>query len=307
MTEQIKRIAIVTGANVGLGFETTKGLAAQGIHVVMACRNIQKAEAAKKQIESTISYADLSIIQIDTSKLDSVRDFAEVFLSKYERLDILINNAGVMMPPYSLTIDGFETQFATNYLGHFLLTGLLLPVLERTPDSRIISLSSNAHKSGTINFDDLHFLKTRYSSWKAYAQSKLACLIFAYELDRRLKNKLSTTISVAAHPGASNTNLGQHVPKVLTGAASLVGAVIGHKPEIAARSTLIAALDTNVFGGEYYGPSGFGEWKGNPIEVYGSENSRDKVIAKKLWTISEQMTDFSFNVKARIDNQITVV
>ncbi|MCL4131139.1 UNVERIFIED_CONTAM: hypothetical protein GTU68_051550, partial [Idotea baltica] len=178
--------------------------------VIMACRNLKKAETAKQQILEKAPNAQVETMEIDLSSLKSVRAFAAAFLKKHKTLDLLINNAGVMIPPYSKTEDGFELQMGANYFGHFLLTGLLLEAIENTPNSRIVSLSSIAHKSGKINFDDLQS-EENYSKMEAYSQSKLACLMFAFELQKRLDAKGSKTLSVAAHPGVSNTNLSQHI------------------------------------------------------------------------------------------------
>ena len=208
------RIAIVTGANVGIGYETVIGLAKKGAKVIMACRNLQKAERAKSEIEKKIPGADLEIILLDLLSLQSVREFARVYASKYDRLDILIENAGIMIPPFSKTNDGFESQMGVNYFSHFLLTNLLFPILNKTNGARIITLSSKAAEGGKIDFENLNAEKS-YSRLGAYSQSKLACLMFAYELDRRLKKSGSKVISISAHPGVSNTDLARHVPKIL--------------------------------------------------------------------------------------------
>ncbi len=209
---QPQRIAIVTGANSGLGFETALVLAQKQIRVILACRNLAKAEKAKKEILDAYPKAQIEILKLDLADLDSVHAFAEAYSANYNRLDLLINNAGVMIPPYEVTKDGYEFQFHANYLGHFLLTGLLLELLIKTEGSRVVSLSSKAHESATINFDDLQS-EQKYSKWKAYGQSKLACLLFAKELNRRLQNINASTISLAAHPGISNTGIFQYFPK----------------------------------------------------------------------------------------------
>ena len=288
------KIAVVTGANSGLGLETTKGLAKKGFLVVMACRNAKKAETALSVIKKEIPEADLVISVIDTASLKSVRAFARDFRARYSKLDLLVNNAGIMIPPFSLTEDQFESQLGTNYLGHFLLTGLLIPLLDKTEGARIISLSSNAHKKGHIDFEDLNFKKRSYSRWEAYRQSKLACLMFAYELDRRLKQKGSKAISVVAHPGVSNTNLGQFIPFLLKPLTPLVGTFIGHPPENGAKPTLMAALYPDLKGGDYFGPGGKGEWKGPPVKVDGIPLSKNKSVAQRLWSVSEALTGINY-------------
>ena len=260
------RIAVVTGSNIGLGYETALGLAKKEAKVVLACRNMEKANGAIEKIKKQVPNADLEAIQIDLSKLNSVEDFADNFLKKHDQLDLLINNAGVMMPPYTLTEDGYELQLAANHLGHFKLTGLLLDTIEKTPNSRIVSLSSNAHRSGKINFDDLHS-KNEYSALAAYSQSKLACLMYAYEMQRRLKKSNFQTISTAAHPGVSITNLVQHVPFWMKVVFSPFIPFMTHSPENGAKPTLYAALGTDVNGGDYFGPTGFNEMKGAPVVV----------------------------------------
>jgi NAD(P)-dependent dehydrogenase (short-subunit alcohol dehydrogenase family) len=287
------RIAIVTGANIGLGYETTLALAKKDLTVIMACRNLKKAETAKKNILKLVPNAQLDLIQIDLSELDSVSKFAKTFLAKYTKLDLLINNAGVMIPPYTKTTDGFELQMAANYFGHFLLTGLLIETLMKTPNSRIVSLSSIAHKSGKINFDDLQS-KKKYSPMTAYSQSKLACLMFSIELQRRLEKIGSKTISVAAHPGVSNTNLSQHIPSWLQIIMTPIAMMFIHEPKEAAKPTLLAALGENVKGGGYYGPTGFREMKGEPGRAFIAPQAIDKVIATNLWDISEKLTNIKY-------------
>ena len=288
------KIAIVTGANSGLGFETTKGLIKKGFLVIMACRDLKKAHGAHNKIKKEFPDADLKIIQIDTSSLKSVRAFADEFLNHYQKLDLLVNNAGIMVPPYSLTEDGFESQLGTNYLGHFLLTGLLMPALENTENSRIITLSSIAHKRGEINFDDLQFKKRTYKKWDSYGQSKLACLIFAYELDRKLKAKGFKIKSVASHPGVSLTNLWNHMPLGFRLISPVFNLFISQSAEEGAKPTLMAALDDNVNGGDYFGPTGFNEMKGEPGKVHSTPLSKNKEIAKKLWSVSEELTDIYY-------------
>ncbi len=288
------RIAIVTGANAGLGFETAIALGNLNTKVIMACRSAAKAEAAKQAILAKVPQADLEVMTLDLSSLKSVRAFAAAYLAKYDRLDLLINNAGIMVPPFSKTEDGFESQMGANYFGHFLLTGLLLPTLNKTSGSRIVTLSSKAHESGKIDFENLHAEKS-YSRMDAYGQSKLACLMFAYELQRRLEAAGQKTLSVAAHPGVSNTELGKHIPKVLLFLMMPLFALVIHKPAKATLPQLMAALDPDVKGGEYYGPTGFNEMKGKPGKVGSRPHSHDLAVAKKLWEVSEKLTGFTYS------------
>ncbi|MDA3867121.1 MAG: oxidoreductase [Salinivirgaceae bacterium] len=296
ISTQNGRIAIVTGANVGLGYETTLALAKTGMKVVMACRNLQKAQIATEEIRQQIASADLEVMQLDLSSLKSVREFAETYIDRYDRLDLLINNAGIMIPPFTKTGDGFESQMGVNYFSHFLLTNLLFPVIAKTKDSRIVSLSSIAHERGVIDFDNLHAEKG-YSKMKAYQQSKLACLIFAIELQRRIEASGSNVISVAAHPGVSNTNLGRHIPKLLVALIMPIFSFFTHKPEKAALPTLMAALDDNVKGGDYFGPTGYKGMKGKPGKVEPKPHAFDTEVAKKLWTVSEELTGKTFSLK----------
>lgn len=288
----MNKIAIITGANTGLGLETTKAFAKRNIEVVMACRNESKAEKAKAEILNEVPKAQLKILKLDLSSLDAVRSFAEKFKSEYDRLDILVNNAGLMIPPYGKTKDGFELQFGINYLGHFLLTGLLLEPLKNAAEARVVSLSSLAHKWGDIYFEDLQFQKN-YDKQKAYGQSKLACFMFAYELDRRLKAQELLVKSLAAHPGLSRTNLFRH----LTGMMKLLTPFVypfTQSAKSGAQPQIKAALDEKLAGGDYLGPSGFQEYSGKPKVVGSNAISNDKEKAKRLWEISEELCNFQY-------------
>lgn len=287
------RVVIVTGANIGLGFETTRALAQKGATVVMACRTEEKALKAKAEILKEFPNADLHFIALDLSSLTSVREFANLFRAQFQQLDLLINNAGVMIPPYQKTQDGFELQLGTNYLSHFLLTSLLLDLLEKTEGSRIVSLASIAHKKGKIHFDDLQFEK-QYSRMKAYQQSKLACLIFAIELDRKLKANGYKTLSVAAHPGVSTTNLTQYIPSWLLTLSTPILNTMSHAPREGAQPQLYAALGNDIVGGDYTGPKGFQEMKGIPVKTKGMPHAYDKQTAQKLWDISLELTGATF-------------
>ena len=286
--DQSGRLAIVTGANIGLGLETAKALAGKGCAVVLACRNRSKAEVARAQILAPHPQASVQCMELDLSSLRSVHAFANAFAKNHSRLDLLINNAGIMMPPYSLSEDGFESQLAANYLGHFALTGLLLPLLAATPGARVVSLSSLAHKWSPIQFDDLQF-KKGYDKRRAYGQSKLACLMFAYELQRRLAKAGHSTLSVAAHPGVSATNLFQHLPKVVQVFAPLTSLVF-QSAKGGAQTSLYAALGDDIQGGDFCGPHAMGEMRGYPVKVGSNRRSRDEAAAARLWAVSEELT-----------------
>ena len=287
--DQNGRITIVTGANIGLGFEAAKALADKNATVIMACRNQQKGDEAAKAISYENSDAKLDVMKLDLSNLKSVKEFSDNFTQKYDRLDLLINNAGVMMVPYSKTEDGFELQFGVNHLGHFALTGFLMPVILKTPGARIVNVSSMAHKYGKINFDDLNF-ESKYDKMASYGQSKIANLYFTHELQRRLELAGSATISVAAHPGYTATNLQQHSKFF-----NFLNPFIAQKPHMGALPTLRVAVDLEVKGGEYYGPGGFQEMRGYPVKVESNELSHNKSIAERLWKVSEELTGVEFN------------
>ena len=293
ITNQQGKVIIITGANAGLGYETVLGFAKKNATVIMACRSVSKAENAKQQILKQVPSADLHFIQLDLTDLDTVKSFAKQFKEKFARLDVLINNAGVMIPPYAQTKNGFELQMGANYFGHFLLTGLLLDVLEKTDASRIVSLSSLAHVAGRINFDDIHWEKS-YSKMKAYQQSKLANLMFALELQRRLDQSKSTTISVAAHPGISPTELSRHIPKMMYYVFLPLVSFISHKPDKGALPTLMAATKAGIRGGDYFGPIGYREMKGDAGVARIASHAKNEEVAKKLWQLSEQLTGFEY-------------
>jgi NAD(P)-dependent dehydrogenase (short-subunit alcohol dehydrogenase family) len=278
------RLAIVTGANSGIGYETTKALAEKGATVVMACRNRQKADAAAAQIRETGPLGAVQVMSLDLADLDSVRTFAAAFRAEYDRLDLLINNAGIMVPPYGKTAQGFEMQFGVNHLGHFALTALLLNPLLHTPQSRVVTVSSGAHRFGRINFDDLNS-EQGYSPNAAYGQSKLANLLFTYELQRKLAASGSGTLATAAHPGWTDTNLQRH-----TGLARFLNRFFAQDAQMGALPTLMAATDPGASGGEYYGPGGFMGMRGYPERVQSSDRSHDEQVAAKLWEVSEELT-----------------
>lgn len=289
------RVAIVTGANTGLGYETALEFARKEIQVILACRNPKKAEKAMQRIKEAVPQAQLDFIPIDLMDLASVRDFATAFKAKYSCLDLLINNAGIMIPPFQKTKDGFESQMGVNYFSHFLLTGLLIDMLNATPNARVVTLSSKAHESGVIDFDNLHAEKS-YSKFTAYAQSKLACLLFTQELDRRLKAANKSTISVGAHPGVSRTDLGRHIPKLAYFLLYPLFLLMTHKASKGALPSIMAALDEDVQGGDYFGPIGFREMKGPPAKVKAKPRAYNTEVAAELWEASEKLTEIEFKV-----------
>jgi NAD(P)-dependent dehydrogenase (short-subunit alcohol dehydrogenase family) len=287
------RIAIVTGANNGIGFETTLALAKYGFKVIMACRCLSKAESARVEIVKKVPNAELAILQLDLSDLDSVRGFAENFKSQYTKLDVLINNAGILVYSGKKNAAGVELQFATNHLGHFLLTNLLLEFIPDTPESRIVALSSIAHKDAVIHFDDLNGDKVEDAE-AIYGQSKLANLMFADELNRRLRRDGRKTIALAVHPGGSDSGLFDEMSKLKYYTFKILAPFILNSPASAAKPSLFAALSPEVKGGEYLGPQGFNEFKGKVGFAKRSEYSKRVDVAQQLWELSETMTGQTF-------------
>jgi NAD(P)-dependent dehydrogenase (short-subunit alcohol dehydrogenase family) len=289
--DQSGRVAIVTGANSGLGAVTARELARAGARVVLGCRNLQKGELARRAMETAVPGAQLELEELDLASLDSVRAFAERFRSAHEGLDLLINNAGLMATPRRRTADGFELQFGTNHLGHFALTGLLIGTMEGRDDARVITLSSSpAYRLGHIAFDNLGG-ERRYFRWNAYTQSKLANLMFMLELDRRLRAAGSTTKSLGAHPGYAATNLQSSGPPLVDRLVMQVfNRVVAQSAEMGALSTLYAATEPGLAGGTFIGPDGFLEQRGDPQRVQPSRAAQDQNVARRLWEVSEQMT-----------------
>ena len=294
ISSQTGKTALITGANSGLGFEAAKVLAGKGATVTLAVRDTAKGDVAAAAIRAAVPGAELAVAALDLASLASIRSFADAFAGTHGRLAMLINNAGVMAIPRRTTADGFEMQFGTNHLGHFALTGLLLPLLLTTPAARIVTVSSGAHMFGKINFDDLQGERS-YSKWGAYGQSKLANLLFAYELQRRLAASGSGAISVVAHPGYASTNLqsvgpemaGSRIGKRTMAAANRVlaqSAAMGALPEVYAATSLA------VRGGDYIGPEGFMGQRGFPKKVKSNARSYDQAVAARLWAVSEELT-----------------
>lgn len=292
--DQSGRTAIVTGANSGLGYDTAAALAAKGAQVVLAVRNLDKGNEAVDRIRNSTPNAAVSLTELDLSSLDSIRRAADELRAAHPRIDLLINNAGVMyVPNRETTKDGFEMQFGTNHLGHFALTGLLLENLLQVGGSRVVTVSSVGHRIlARIRFEDPHF-ETGYNRVRAYGQSKLANLLFTYELQRRLAAKGSSTIAAAAHPGLSDTELMRYVPAFIP---DVVWKVVAQPAEKGALPTLRAATDPGVQGGQYYGPDGIGEVTGNPKLVASSAQSHDQDIQHRLWTMSEELTGITYPI-----------
>ncbi len=288
--DQEGRTAIVTGANTGLGFATAAALAERGARVVLAVRNIDKGKDALTRIAAATPGAEVELQHLDLSSLTSVRAAADELTAKHDHLDLLINNAGVMYPPKQITEDGFELQFGTNHLGHFALTGLLLDRLLSTPSSRVVTVSSFGHRiRASIHFDDLQW-EHHYSAMAAYGQSKLANLLFTYELQRRLAAAGRSTIATAAHPGGSDTDLMRHLPTLVAPVVSL----LSQSAAMGALPTLRAATDPAAAGAEYYGPEGLGGVRGHPVLAKSSKQSHDADLQRRLWTVSEELTGVVF-------------
>jgi len=257
--------------------------------VIIAVRNMKKGDAAAKKIRDGYKDAKVKVMELDLARLESVRHFADGFMNAYSRLDLLINNAGVMVPPYSKTADGFELQFGTNHLGHFTLTGLLIDLIMKTPGSRVVNVSSNTHKLGKLDFNDLNWETRKYKKWKAYGDSKISNLYFTYQLQRRLEETGADVTAAAAHPGWTATELQRH-----DSLSSGLNRFFAQGIEMGALPMLYAAVGPDVNGGDYFGPSGFMEMKGYPKKTESNGLSKDKQIAERLWDVSEKLTGVRF-------------
>lgn len=295
------KVAVITGSNSGIGFEAARMLATAGVHIIMAVRNVDKGRRAVEDIQSRAinkNELQLDVYPLDLADLDSVQRFPDYLVQNHvESLDLLINNAGVMAPPLQRTRQGFELQFGTNYLGHFALTGRLLPLLEKSPKSRVVTVSSMAHRGGRIDFQNFTGSQG-YKRWREYSQSKLADLIFAYELQRRFRRLSVGVISVACHPGFAATNL---VSAGFTGTWGSFGTAVAKVGNLAAQSAAMGALPTvyaatheGLVGGEYIGPLGRGGMRGFPGVVDSTKISKDEALATRLWEVSEQLTGVNF-------------
>lgn len=283
--DQKGKVAIVTGSTSGLGKEAARVLAGKKAAIIMAVRNVKKGEGVANEIRKEFPDADVMVKELDLANLESVKAFGESIQKDYDRLDILINNAGIMMCPYSKTADGFEMQIGTNHLGHFALTGYLLPLLKKTRESRIVNLSSFGHKAGNIDFSDLNWEKRKYSAMKAYGDSKLANLYFTYELAKRLEPEGSNPKVTAAHPGWTATELQRH-----TGVFSFLNNFLAQDVTMGTLPTLRAVIDSEAKPGDFFGPSKFLEMHGYPVMVESNKRSHDKEAAHRLWELSEELT-----------------
>ena len=290
MPDLTGKVIIVTGGNSGLGYESVKAFAEKGAEVILASRSVEKGEAAKAEIGKT--KGRIVVMRLDLQDLASVKQFAACFTENYNRLDVLLNNAGIMTTPYFLTKDGLEGQMGVNHFGHFALTGQLMGLIAKTPKSRVVNISSIAHKIGKMNFDNLLFESGKdYTPMKSYAQSKLASLLFTYELQRYFETRGIDSIAVVAHPGVSHTNLIRHVEnKLIFRLFAPVLKKIAQPAEKGALPEIRASVDPSVKGGEFYGPMGFRGISGYPVVVKSSSASHSKEDAKRLWDVSEELT-----------------
>ncbi len=289
-------VAVVTGGNAGLGLSTVHQLMAHGAHVVASSRNVERGQQAVEGLGPQRGSAE--VLQLDLADLSSVRAFAHQVGERHTRLDLLINNAGIMMVPAATTSEGFELQIGTNHFGHFALTGQLMPLIRATAGARVVSVSSLAHTSGRIdegNVDTVHELSSTYSKTKAYGNSKLANLLFAYELQRRFSGHRLDAMSVAAHPGVSSTGLAEHlIPPRLRRVIRPVFELVTQPPDAGALPTLRAATDPNAWGGQFFGPDSLGQSRGAPVVVASNDASYDAATAAAFWDVSQRLTGVSY-------------
>lgn len=300
---------VVTGASAGLGAQSTRILSSKGAHIILACRNVSKGEQVaatiKQELQQKNIQPSLDVMQLDLSRLPSIREFANAFSKKYQKLDVLMNNAGVMALPQEKTVDGFEMQLGTNHFGHFALTGLLLPILQKTAEtegsSRVVNISSMAHRMGKISFvDDVDCSKTPYDRWQVYGNSKLANLLFSFELARRLQKVGSRVSSLAAHPGYADTELqdkstaGMGARGLMRVIMSVGNALLAQSVEQGVLPQLRAATDAAAQSGSFYGPDGFQEARGRPVVVKAKPYAYDETAARRLWEISTERTGVTY-------------
>jgi len=289
--DQSGRVAVVTGANSGIGFETARALAAKGARVVLACRDPQRGKEAEQRLRAALPDALVRFVPLDLGSLASVEKFAKDLEAEEPKLDLLCNNAGVMTPPLGRTADGFELQFGTNHLGHFALTGRLLPVIRRGAAPRIVTVSSTAHYLGRIDFDDPNAERKPYDAFRAYGQSKLANLLFTRELARRLAARGEAVVAAAAHPGSTRTNLQKHSRFL-----HAFVAVFSQEPPGGALPTLYAATAPGVRPDDYYGPGGWFELVGPPKPGRRTRAAKDDAAALRLWELSERLTGVAYGI-----------
>ena len=286
---QEDKVVIITGATSGLGKEAAKVFSEKGATVIMPVRNVDKAKLVREEILNLNPNAKIDIKSLDLSSLNSIKLLAEEISKSYKQLDILINNAGIMYCPYSKTKDGFEMQMGTNHLGPYALTAQLMPLLMKTANSRIVNTASLAHLTGNIDFEDINWENRKYKTMQAYADSKIANLYFHYELAKKLKGQKNAPLIIAAHPGWTKTELDRHI-----GIVGIISSIIGQKAEMGVLPTLRAAIDPDAINGDYFGPDGFREMRGNPIKVKSNAMSLNAQKAEQLWAISEKLTGIKY-------------
>jgi NAD(P)-dependent dehydrogenase (short-subunit alcohol dehydrogenase family) len=295
MGSQAGKTVFITGANSGIGFQAAREFARHGARVLLGCRSVERGNAARDRIVTEQPGAQAGVAELDMASLASIRSFAETYAGGGERIDVLINNAGVMaLPTRELTRDGFERQFGTNHLGHFALTGLLMPALRRAPAARVVTVASLAHRNGKMEWDNLQG-ERRYSAWGAYNASKLANILFARELDRRAREAGSGLVSVAVHPGVSGTNIAAYGKDLKTRLFRIFGPMVVQSDAMGALPTLYGAT-AEVHGGEYIGPDGFGEMRGYPKVVQPRSQALDEQSGRRLWSVSEELTGVGYSL-----------
>lgn len=290
------KVVVVTGANSGIGLEAAREFARKGAQTILACRSPDRGRKAVRELHAEYSDARAELMALDLASLASIRRFAQEFVQTHSRLDILVNNAGIMAVPYSQTENGFEGQMGVNHLGHFALTGRLLEVLLNTPEARVVTVSSTAHRAGRMDFGNLLFGNGGYSPFRAYCRSKLANLLFTYELQRRFEYAGVEALALAAHPGLASTNIGDHLHgRRLFGITQPFYSAITQSASMGALPTIRAAVDSQAKGGQYYGPGGFAGQRGFPVVVSSTAASRNQQHARQLWEISEQLTGVGYS------------
>ncbi|WP_316847198.1 oxidoreductase [Pedobacter psychrodurus] len=292
ISNQSGRTFLVTGANSGIGYETTKALYEAGAHIIMACRDIDRAEEAKESIRLVNAAGSLEVVKLNLSSLSAIKEFSDQIIKNHHKIDVLINNAGVMLPPASKTDDGFELQFGTNFIGHYALTAYLYPLLKQTAYSRIVTVSSMAYLHGKIDFDNLKSERD-YEPMREYAQSKLANILFTVELQRRIESAGDAVVSIAAQPGANKTELTRHMSDVdYRAAVERVGELM--EPWQGALPSLYAGISADAIPGKLYGPDQDGGYRGYPAESPITSNGLDTAVAKQLWDYAEEVTGIKF-------------
>jgi len=292
------RVAVVTGANSGIGLETARELARAGAHTILACRSTERGQRAIGDLRAAMPDSSVELMKLDLGSLSSIQGFARDFADGHARLDMLINNAGVMALPHSLTEDGFESQMGINHLGPFALTGRILGPLLATPGARVVTVSSVGHRGATLDFDNLLFENGGYTPFRPYWRSKLANLLFTYELQRRLRSAGAQVSALAAHPGFSSTNIGGHLgPHWFSWIQKPLMAGVIQSASMGALPTLRAAVDPRAEGGQYYGPRGPGGLRGHPVVVSSNAASHDREDARRLWDTSEELTGVPYSFR----------